>query len=108
MRRFLMQEMSTALEYAEGGGQALHVHTLTGRHRLFSKYHEIAHLFDRDEERLIMTAKRLGVQVIKVERRGEREQHIDLCGMPFIKALGECTRDGQWDQAMRDIQEKLL
>lgn len=49
-----------------------------------------AHLLDANESRLIKTAKRCGVRVIKVSRRGKRGQHIDLCGKPLEKALREC------------------
>jgi len=58
-----------------------------------------AHLFDQDKERLIATAKWLGVRVIKVEREGKSLQHIDLCGKPLQRAKVECDvllRDGAY------------
>jgi hypothetical protein len=49
----------------------------------------IAHLFDQDLTRLVKTARRLGVRVIRVERSGTPKQHIDLCGKPLELALAE-------------------
>jgi hypothetical protein len=40
----------------------------------------------KDKTRLIATAKRFGVRVIKVERDGQPGQHIDLCGKPLERA----------------------
>jgi hypothetical protein len=94
MKRFEMREIRAAQAFAEGGGQALHIHTLTTGHRLFKRYPVIAHLFDKDKERLIATARRLGVRVIKVEREGVYGQHIDLCGKPFDRACGEAVEHG--------------
>lgn len=50
------------------------------------------HLFDQNEERLIATARRLGVQRIHVSNKGKLSQHIDLCKGP----LGKAIRKGVW------------
>lgn len=86
MKIFQVDEIFDAYEHAQSGQQALHLHTLTAGHPLFRRYSEIAHLFDMNKERLIATARRLGVRVIKVEREGTIKQHIDLCGKPLERA----------------------
>lgn len=91
MKRFEMQQIYAAYEYAEQGGQALHIHNITQGHPLFRRYKQIAHLIDMDKDRLIATARRLGVRVIKVGREGRQGQHIDLCGKPFEKACKEAV-----------------
>ena len=91
MKRFEMKQIFEAKEYSKQGGQALHVHNINSGHRLFKRYPVIGHLFDADKTRLIATARRLGVRVIKVEREGEEGQHIDLCGKPFEGACQECN-----------------
>lgn len=62
--------------------------------RCFSKYDEYGYLMDRDEARLVLTARRLGVCSIKVEKRGTPMQHVDLCGRPLerAKALAEIPK----------------
>jgi hypothetical protein len=94
MKLFEMREIREAQEYALQGNQALHVHTINQGHRMFKRYPVIGHLFDQDKERLVQTAKQLGVRVIKIGREGERGQHIDLCGKPFEKACELCRTEG--------------
>jgi hypothetical protein len=86
MKQFEQDEIKEAKEYSLSGGQALHCHTINIGHPLFERYPVIAHLFDQDKDRLIETAYKLGVNVIKVEHEGEPGQHIDLCGRPFERA----------------------
>jgi hypothetical protein len=43
-----------------------------------------------NEERLLKTARRLGVRKPRVDRRGELGQHVDLCGKPLERAMKEC------------------
>lgn len=89
---FLERELEAAYQFAGGGGQALHI--ISGRYAYLRKdtpscfkgRGEIAHLFDQNEERLKRTARELGVRVLKVERTGQRGQHIDLCGGPLERA----------------------
>ena len=95
MRLFEMREIKESLEYAESGGQALHLMSHSGgtypnAPDCFRRTSEFAHLIDMDKERLIATAKRLGVRVIKVSREGHEGQHIDLCGKPLAKAKAMC------------------
>lgn len=92
MRIYQQREVVQAMEYAAEGGQALHL--MSGSYaylrkdtpNCFKGRSVIAHLFDRDKERLMSTARKLGVKVIKVEREGEQGQHIDLCGRPLERA----------------------
>lgn len=96
MKRFDQRDVREALEHAADGGQALH--TMGGGFAFarsdtpgcFKGRTIIAHLFDQSKDRLIATAKRLGVRRIKVEREGASGQHIDLCGKPLDRALAEC------------------
>jgi hypothetical protein len=50
----------------------------------------------------------LGVKIAKVERMGEAGQHVDLCGMPFVKALAECEVDPGWAKATQGMMDGLL
>lgn len=92
MKLFTQEQLYEAREFAGQGGQALHCHTFNVGHPLFARYPEIAHLFDQDKERLIKTARALGVRVIKVEHEGEANQHIDLCGKPFERAKAQAGK----------------
>lgn len=93
-----MMELREAVEYAEKGGQSLHLHTIIGNRskapecfvRAVDKGENIAHLFDQDKRRLIATARKLGIRVIMVEREGTPHQHIDLCGAPLKRAVELC------------------
>lgn len=90
MKKFSMYQIMDAYKYSAEGGQALHVHSLTMGHPFFKRFSQIAHLFDQDRDRLVETARRLGVQKIRVEYEGTARQHIDLCGKPFDRAVAEC------------------
>lgn len=91
MKIFETRELQEAVLFSMKGGQAIHLHSFNAGHPMFKRYPVIAHLFDRDKIRLIATARRLGVRVIKVEREGEQAQHIDLCGKPFDRACKEAA-----------------
>ncbi|MBU6429915.1 MAG: hypothetical protein KGR26_12955 [Cyanobacteria bacterium REEB65] len=96
MRIFLEREVREAQEYAEAGGQALHLHQIIVNRstapRCFVREvdagNDIAHLFDQNLGRLRDTVRELGVRVVVVERRGEPGQHVDLCAGPLQKAIG--------------------
>lgn len=100
MRQYKMMELREAVEYAEEGGQALHLHTIIGNRskapkcfvRAVDKGENIAHLFDQNKSRLIATAKKVGVpsRMVLVEREGTPHQHIDLCGTPLKNAIKLC------------------
>jgi hypothetical protein len=102
MRAFKCMEIDEALGHAADGGQALHLHRIivdaAKAPRCFvaavGRGEDIAHLFDRDEARLVATVRRLGVRVVVVERRGTPRQHVDLCAGPLRKALALCEREG--------------
>jgi hypothetical protein len=91
--RFDEREIREAIAYSLAGGQSLHL--MSGRYAYlradtpscFKGRTQIAHLFDQNAARLIATAKKLGVRVIKVERLSTPRQHIDLCGKPLSRAL---------------------
>lgn len=93
MKTFQQMELLSAYDHAAAGGQALHLmaerfaHIRPDTPACFKGRGQIAHLFDQNRERLVATAKRLGVRVIRVEREGTRRQHIDLCGKPLARAL---------------------
>lgn len=93
MKRFEQRDLKAAYAYAKTGGQALHVisgkfaYVIPGAPAVFKGQKEIAHLIDNDVERLMATARRLGVRVVKVGREG---QHVDLCRKPLERALAEC------------------
>ena len=63
----------------------------------FRRAKEFAHLFDQDAERLVATARRLGVRRVVVSRRGQPQQHVDLCGGPLRKAVAESVAYTQED-----------
>lgn len=95
MKKFLAMQVDEAVEHAKGGGQSLHLHrVIVDRQKAPRCFvaavdcgEDIAHLFDLDELRLVATARRLGVKVIVIDRRGTDRQHIDLCGAPLRRAV---------------------
>src|SRR3990172_9962110 len=108
MKRFEMKQIFEAKAYSKQGGQALHIHNMNIGHPMFKRYPVIAHLFDADKTRLIATAKRLGVRVIKIGREGEDGQHIDLCGKPFERACKEAVEHGVQPTGLESPLEKLI
>lgn len=98
MRRFEVLELREAMAYADSGGQALHLHKIIGdKHKApkcfvaaVKRGEFIAHLIDQDKTRLVAIVKKLGVNIIVVEREGTPSQHIDLCGGPLKKAIAMC------------------
>lgn len=90
MKLFAMGKVREAIQFSMNGGQAVHVwdgSMWPGRAPVcFRRHREWAHLLDQDEARLVATAKRLGVRRVVVSRRGQREQHVDLCGAPLERA----------------------
>jgi hypothetical protein len=88
------QAAREALAYAEKGGQALHVwdprsqpSQIAQAPRIFREQFPWAHLIDHNLDRLVSTARRLGVRRTVVGREGDRGQHIDLCANPLYKAI---------------------
>lgn len=88
-----------AMDFAAAGGQALHVFDSTWATRVrplrgaFRIYGVYAHLMDNDRDRLIKTARMLGVRKIVVDRVGRRGQHVDLCGAPLNRAIAQCEKE---------------
>ena len=78
MRRFLYREHREAIAFAVAGGQAVHLHqVIPNRDRAprcfvaaVDRGEDIAHLFDQDRDRLLATARALGVKVVKVDMAG--------------------------------------
>lgn len=99
MIMFEWRELRQALDYAARGGQSLHLHRFIHPkappcfRQAVARGEQIAHLFGQDKERLIATAKRLGVKVIVVERESTSKQHIDLCGKPLQRAIQQLLGD---------------
>lgn len=92
MKVFDSAHIREAMAHAAKGGQALHVWRgvwAGTKPRCFVDGRLWGHLLDNDEARLVTTARRLGVNKIKVSRRGKPGQHIDLCGMPLERAMKE-------------------
>ena len=96
MKLFEERQLMEAYAHAEQGGQSLHLFTdpgiWPGAPNCFKRSRKAAHLLDYDEQRLIATARRLGVRVIRIGRKGRRGQHIDLCGKPLQKARDEASQ----------------
>jgi len=90
MKLFKERQLKEAYEYARTGGQSLHLFSdpgiYPGAPKCFKRSRDAAHLFDYNIGRLIATARRLGVRVIKIGRKGRHGQHIDLCGKPLQRA----------------------
>ena len=85
------------IAHVAAGGQALEKwdksYTLSGNAPLCFRGKDFVKLYDQDELRLIATARRLGVRVIKVDRRADAtSQHIDLVGGPMRKVLAEAVQ----------------
>ena len=96
MKLFEELQLMEAYAYAKEGGQSLHLFSNTGIYpgapKCLKRNREAAHLIDYNIGRLIATARRLGVRVIKIGRKGQRGQHIDLCGKPLQRAKDETSQ----------------
>jgi hypothetical protein len=66
---------SDALAFAVAGGQALHVLGVSP-----------ARLYDQDLQRLVTTARSLGMIEVRVPRTCTNRQHVVIIGLPLIKA----------------------
>lgn len=96
MKYFEQRQIKEALAYAHAGGQAVHVcrsaqFVTMKAPAVFRRSAQFAHLFDEDVERLMKTARRLGVRIVKVERVNREGQHVDLCAKPLDRAIAECN-----------------
>lgn len=94
MKVFDFREVKEAQEFAQYGGVALHLHSICFDHspRCFrdacwKRNEPIAHLFDRDKERLWSTVKAVGVNVIAIQYTDREEQHVDVCGDPLRRLI---------------------
>ncbi len=75
MTIFHLDQEKDAVAYAAAGGQALHVLGITP-----------ARLYDRDLPRLVATARGLGLREVHVSRTATDRQHVEVRGLPLIKA----------------------
>ena len=88
------KDYQQALADSANGKQSLFLHIWYGDKRApicFRGTNKIGKLFDQNRERLIATAKRFGVRVIKVDHDGDAYQHIDLIGAPLKRAIEELS-----------------
>ena len=96
MELFKEHQLAKAYIHAQKGGQALHFFSdpgiYSGAQSCFKRSRQAAHLIDNNIGRLIATAKRLGVRVINVDRKGRPGQHIDICGRPLQRAKEESSQ----------------
>jgi len=100
MQLFAMRQIKAARTYAAQGGQALH---LSGRWIVPGRNAptDCAHLFDQDRDRLVETARLLGIHVVKLHGEGA-QQHIDLWGGALEAALDSAAHESR-----RRIRQKL-
>lgn len=93
MRLFLGLLNPATLAHVVAGGQALEKWGKAFTHGPNApacfRGKDFVKLYDHDRDRLIKTARRLGVRVVKVDRPGGDWQHIDLVGKPMERALRE-------------------
>jgi hypothetical protein len=95
VKLFAGQNNPEAIGHAAAGGQSLEqwpawvTRLIPTAPRCF-RGRPFAKLYDQDADRLRATARRLGVRVVKIDRPGRPEQHVDLVGGPMRKALAEC------------------
>ncbi len=98
MRLFYLREVREAKYHAKQGGQALHLmyatNWISNVPLAFKRHSKYGHLLDANYDRLVATAKRLGVRCVVVCCPGSKDkQHVDLCGAPLKKAITEAIRE---------------
>lgn len=84
MTLFARRNVLAAYRHAEAGGQAVYMRR--------NKTADRAWLIDHDVERLMATARRLGVRSVQVSRAFLPGQYIALTGGPLDRALVECRQ----------------
>lgn len=107
MKIFLQREIREAYAFAAEGGQALHVCDSRGlvgpdAPQCFKATTQFAHLFDQDYQRLIATARRLGVRVVVPQHCGTNRQHVDLCGKPLTRDIAIAHQVADRERTMRE------
>lgn len=111
MKLFQWKEVREARAHSLKGGQAVHLNPdwmpnfFPNAPLVFKRKRNWVHLMDQDEHRLIATAQRLGVRVIKVSEKGLPDQHIDLCGKPAERAVQEASK-GSVAQGIEQLPSK--
>jgi len=97
-RLFRMNELPLAYEWVARGYQAVHIFYWPSelcRDKVFKKLAKrgepFGHLLDRNADRLIDSAYKLGIREPRLQSAGTRKQHIDLCGAPLLAAVSCCN-----------------
>ena len=92
MKRFEARKIRDAYKFSQAGGQALLIPGFAcnwpGAPKCF-RNKKYGYLLDQNYLRLKETASRLGVRVIKVDKQGDPQQHVNLCGRPLERAMKE-------------------
>jgi hypothetical protein len=98
MKLFNYRDRQGYVAYAASGGQSLSLwpgsiaDAIPTAPKCFKGLEEFGKIHDQDAARLTATAKRLGIRVVYIDRRGTPEQHIDLCRGPLEKAKAEAAQ----------------
>lgn len=94
LRMFEERQIKDAWTWAAKGNQALHrMRAKPWPHipKCFRDAKWWGHLFDTNTERLIRTAKELGVKRVRIHQKGTPKQHVDLYGRPLEHAIKKAT-----------------
>ena len=97
IQRFDESQVKEAWRWAFRGGQALLVYDDTpkdarGVNLETHKPRWAGRLYDRKRERLIETAKRLGLPFVFFDHAGTNKQSVKLYGEPLRKAVAEASK----------------
>jgi hypothetical protein len=105
MKIFLQREILAAYAHAKAGGQAIHLCDAAfvgpGAPLCF-RGKPFAHLFDQDLDRLLKTAKSLGVRVLVPQHVESHRQHIDLTGKPLKQAIYRANAEADREKELRE------
>ncbi len=94
--RFEHREVAAAKAHSAAGGIALHVWNpgpqgWPGAPACFMKEAKAgrpwAHLLDQNLDRLLALGRKLGVSASALDKKGQPDQHLDLCAGPLRKAM---------------------
>lgn len=90
MKFFEFGQIREALEYSQK--VSVHLHDvvfdnspLCFRAAVNRRKECIAHVFCKDADLLRKMARKLGIKVIYIDKEGNYNQHLDLCGVPLKK-----------------------
>jgi hypothetical protein len=92
VKLFDYKDRAGYVAHAAAGGQTLTIwpgaiaDASSRAPRCFKGLKEFGKIHDQDEVRLALTARKLGIRSVFLDRRGQPDQHIDLCRGPLEKA----------------------